>query len=117
MFLKPGKFPTILHYLTHFKYLKILLELSSENLIDVPYFQISGTKTRECPYPVLRQNGSEMAIDVVRFLSGIAEVKFNGAFDKVGSKRYCKIKCISGEWVGPLCLLDGGKMIVVHHPP
>ncbi|KAK6629502.1 hypothetical protein RUM43_003319 [Polyplax serrata] len=67
------------------------------------------TKTRECPYPVLRQNGSEMAIDVVRFLSGIAEVKFNGAFDKVGSKRYCKIKCISGEWVGPLCLLDGEK--------
>lgn len=70
---------------------------------------IAEVRKRECPYPVLKQNGSEMAFDGVNFLRGIAEVKFNGAFDKIGSKRHCKIKCINGEWVGPLCLLEGGN--------
>ncbi|XP_023704995.2 locomotion-related protein Hikaru genki [Cryptotermes secundus] len=33
----------------------------------------------------------------------VTEVKFSGQIGPLGEKRLCKIKCIGGNWVGPLC--------------
>jgi hypothetical protein len=41
--------------------------------------------------------------------SDVMEVKFSGAIGPLGERRLCKIKCIGGEWVGPLCQLNHGK--------
>ncbi|KAF4518191.1 hypothetical protein B566_EDAN005916, partial [Ephemera danica] len=58
----------------------------------------------------------EMALDGVAVthrtdFSDVMEVKFSGAIGPVGERRLCKIKCIEGEWVGPLCQVkgDGGR--------
>ncbi|KAJ8916885.1 hypothetical protein NQ315_013353 [Exocentrus adspersus] len=33
----------------------------------------------------------------------IREVKFLGEIGPLGEQRLCKIKCIAGQWTGPLC--------------
>jgi hypothetical protein len=39
----------------------------------------------------------------------IMEVKFAGQIGPLGEKRLCKIKCIGGNWVGPLCQNEEGE--------
>jgi hypothetical protein len=41
--------------------------------------------------------------------SKVMEVKFSGAIGPLGERRQCKIKCIGGEWVGPLCQVKSGE--------
>lgn len=70
-----------------------------------------------CPDPILRGNGTEVSIEnAVDLHKGVTEIKFNGVFGRKDSKRYCKLKCINGEWVGPLCLSDGGNQSTVMKP-
>ncbi|KAL4717775.1 hypothetical protein ACJJTC_000924 [Scirpophaga incertulas] len=45
-------------------------------------------------------------LDVLRFrsdFSKISEVKFPGLIGPLNERLICKIKCIDGNWVGPLC--------------
>jgi len=42
--------------------------------------------------------------------SEVMEVKFSGAIGPLGIRRLCKIKCIGGEWVGPLCQVKDGEL-------
>jgi hypothetical protein len=39
----------------------------------------------------------------------VTEVKFSGQIGPLGEKRLCKIKCIGGNWVGPLCQNQEGE--------
>lgn len=41
----------------------------------------------------------------------VREVKFLGSIGPLGEQRMCKIKCIGGQWVGPLCVnqQDNGR--------
>lgn len=43
--------------------------------------------------------------------SRIREVKFLGAIGPLGERRLCKIKCIGGQWVGPLCINQQGNTL------
>lgn len=33
----------------------------------------------------------------------VTEVRFPGEVGPMGDRRLCKIRCIKGKWVGPLC--------------
>lgn len=36
----------------------------------------------------------------------VSEVRFPAEVGPLGGQRVCKIKCVDGEWVGPLCALN-----------
>lgn len=40
----------------------------------------------------------------------VTEVRFPGEVGPLGDRRLCKIRCVKGKWVGPLCATheDGG---------
>lgn len=59
-----------------------------------------------CSPPLLALNGSQTEKGENRIkkdYSHVREVKFSGSIGPLGEKRLCKIKCIGGQWVGPLC--------------
>nr|XP_015833029.1 PREDICTED: locomotion-related protein Hikaru genki isoform X2 [Tribolium castaneum] len=65
------------------------------------------TSSDACPPPQLAFNGTETEQGEVRIrkdYTHIREVKFSGSIGPLGEKRLCKIKCIGGQWVGPLCV-------------
>jgi len=64
----------------------------------------AGTK---CTPPEMALDGSSSS-DSTDF-SKVMEVKFSGAIGPLGERRLCKIKCIGGEWVGPLCQVKNGE--------
>lgn len=67
-----------------------------------------------CPPPHLLHNGTETeAGDVLirKDYTQVREVKFSGAIGPLGEKRLCKIKCIGGQWVGPLCVNQQGSYL------
>lgn len=41
--------------------------------------------------------------------SSIQEIQFVGVIGPNNEKRICKIKCLDGVWVGPLCALEHGN--------
>lgn len=44
----------------------------------------------------------------------VTEVRFPAEVGPLGGQRVCKIKCVEGEWVGPLCALnEQGKSILI----
>lgn len=43
----------------------------------------------------------------------VTEVRFPGEVGPLGDRRLCKIRCVRGKWVGPLCATnDEGKFCV-----
>ncbi|CAH1372424.1 unnamed protein product [Tenebrio molitor] len=65
------------------------------------------TSSDACPPPQLALNGTETEQGEIRIrkdYTHIREVKFSGSIGPLGEKRLCKIKCIGGQWVGPLCV-------------
>jgi hypothetical protein len=67
-----------------------------------------------CPPPDVALNGSVpplLAAERHRsdYNTEVTEVKFSGQIGPLGEKRLCKIKCIGGNWVGPLCQNQEGE--------
>jgi len=65
-----------------------------------------------CASPEVLVNGSPSP-DIVGTVSGgnfatIEEIQFVGVIGPSEQKRVCKIKCLNGVWVGPLCALEHG---------
>ncbi|KAL1517086.1 hypothetical protein ABEB36_000895 [Hypothenemus hampei] len=56
-----------------------------------PSFSFNGTKTERGEARIRNE------------FSHVQEVKFSGSIGPLGEKRPCKIKCVEGQWVGPLC--------------
>lgn len=74
-----------------------------------------------CASPEVLVNGSPSP-DILETVNGgkggmgkIQEIQFVGVVDVEGheKKRICKIKCLNGVWVGPLCTLEPGKCFYV----
>lgn len=68
-----------------------------------------------CASPEVLVNGSPSP-DIVDTIGGggsgfanIEEIQFVGIVGPQDQKRICKIKCLNGVWVGPLCALEHGK--------
>lgn len=68
---------------------------------------VSTTKP-SCPYPEVRNATLKQRDNMVDLHRYAAEAWFDGAL-RVQLKKPCKIKCINGEWVGPLCQTVEGK--------
>lgn len=71
----------------------------------------SDLLTDTCPPPQLSFNGTETEDGEVRIgrdYHQVREVKFYGSIGPLGERRFCKIKCIGGQWVGPLCVNQQG---------
>lgn len=67
-----------------------------------------------CQPPQLALNGTETVQGEMRIrkdYTHVTEVKFSGSIGPLGERRLCKIKCIGGQWVGPLCVdkMDNGR--------
>ncbi|RWS05328.1 locomotion-related protein Hikaru genki-like protein, partial [Dinothrombium tinctorium] len=70
-------------------------------------------KRVNCASPEVLVNGSPSP-DILDTVSGqkgstfssIEEIQFVGIIGPLEQKRICKIKCINGVWVGPLCALQ-----------
>lgn len=46
----------------------------------------------------------------------VTEVRFPGEVGPLGDRRLCKIRCVKGKWVGPLCATnEEGKTTTTHH--
>ncbi|CAH2224588.1 jg20700 [Pararge aegeria aegeria] len=54
----------------------------------------------------------DVDLDIHRFRSDFAkvsEVKFPGLIGPLNERLICKIKCVDGNWVGPLCSATQSK--------
>nr|XP_037270546.1 locomotion-related protein Hikaru genki-like [Rhipicephalus microplus] len=76
-----------------------------------------------CPPPEIVFNGSLLQTDstTAQQFGNVYEVRFMGIFGGVTKKRACKIKCVNGVWLGPLCAVeseagDGGRFHSVLKP-
>jgi hypothetical protein len=65
------------------------------------------TSSSKCAAPEVNLAGNRV---VATDFSEVMEVKFSGAIGPLGIRRLCKIKCIGGEWVGPLCQVKDGEL-------
>lgn len=48
----------------------------------------------------------------------VTEVRFPGEVGPMGDRRLCKIRCVKGKWVGPLCAISEGlkkKLVFIIH--
>ncbi|XP_037805357.1 locomotion-related protein Hikaru genki isoform X1 [Lucilia sericata] len=61
-------------------------------------------------YPVHTDEGEsdeedeeEDEIDIQQQFTEVSEIRFPGEIGPLGDRRLCKIRCIKGKWVGPLC--------------
>ncbi|KAH6945447.1 hypothetical protein HPB50_008501 [Hyalomma asiaticum] len=69
----------------------------------------SAPMTRtSCPPPEIVFNGSLLQTDssMSQQFGNVYEVRFMGLFGGVTKKRACKIKCVNGVWLGPLCAVE-----------
>lgn len=59
------------------------------------------------------QFGSIEEIQFVGIVSGPTDNlwnnSLNGPQETITQKRVCKIKCLNGVWIGPLCAFQNGK--------
>lgn len=78
---------------------KVLQEELTSDSCSPPRFALNGS------------NSEKGEVKVKNEYMHIKEVKFSGSIGPLGEKRLCKIKCIGGQWVGPLCLdqQDNGR--------
>lgn len=42
-------------------------------------------------------------MDIQQQFTEVSEIRFPGEIGPLGDRRLCKIRCIKGKWVGPLC--------------
>lgn len=61
--------------------------------------EVEETETEET------EEESEEGID----FDEVTEVRFTGEVGPMGDRRLCKIRCVKGKWVGPLCATEDGK--------
>ncbi|KAH8370242.1 hypothetical protein KR093_002750, partial [Drosophila rubida] len=45
----------------------------------------------------------EEEIDLLQQFTEVSEIRFPGEIGPMGDRRLCKIRCVKGKWVGPLC--------------
>ncbi|XP_028026681.1 locomotion-related protein Hikaru genki-like [Bombyx mandarina] len=58
----------------------------------------------KCSLPDVTSPNQKVDINRIRAdFSKISEVKFPGLIGPLNERLICKIKCIDGNWVGPLC--------------
>ncbi|GFY59616.1 locomotion-related protein Hikaru genki [Trichonephila inaurata madagascariensis] len=77
---------------------------------NLPPGSIEQTVSREgCSAPEVIVNGSFIPDGNTDF-STVQEIHFVGLIGRRGQKRECKIKCLNGVWVGPMCT-EGGNPI------
>ena len=68
----------------------------------------STTLPKSCPAPDITYNGS--LLTTTEAFKDIHDVEFEvktGPFP--GDRRRCKLSCVNGQWVGPLCRNHEGK--------
>ena len=84
-------------------------------------FPLTGTS---CAAPEVLVNGAPSP-DIAGTVSGgdftsIEEIQFVGMVNtnslqtssvNIKQKRICKIKCLNGVWIGPLCAFENGKKV------
>ena len=67
------------------------------------------TLPRSCPAPDITYNGS--LLTTTEAFKDIHDVEFEvktGPFP--GDRRRCKLSCVAGQWVGPLCRKNEGML-------
>ncbi|XP_017123343.1 locomotion-related protein Hikaru genki isoform X1 [Drosophila elegans] len=42
-------------------------------------------------------------VDILQQFTEVSEIRFPGEIGPMGGRRLCKIRCVKGKWVGPLC--------------
>lgn len=77
-----------------------------EDVQSVPYGPDDDDDSEEEP-----EEDSEEGIH----FDEVTEVRFPGEVGPMGDRRLCKIRCIKGKWVGPLCAAsnEGNKKKLV----
>ncbi|XP_067631269.1 locomotion-related protein Hikaru genki isoform X2 [Eurosta solidaginis] len=45
----------------------------------------------------------EEEVDIQQQFTEVSEIRFPGEIGPLGDRRLCKIRCVKGKWVGPLC--------------
>ncbi|XP_019878837.2 locomotion-related protein Hikaru genki-like [Aethina tumida] len=72
--------------------------------------KIEDVSTCYAPKLTMRNNPEGNHVHVLKeTYSNVKEVKFYGSIGPLGERRLCKIKCIDGQWVGPLCIDEQEK--------
>ena len=85
------------------------------------FYSTFESKEPGCASPEVLVNGSPSP-DILETVNGgrsgignIQEIQFVGMIGVKGKserRRICKIKCLNGVWVGPLCTLEPGMSIL-----
>lgn len=84
-------------------------EAASSPLTTTPAATTTTTLPKSCPAPDVTYNGSLLSNNVEAF-KDIHDVEFEvrtGPFP--GDNQRCKLSCVKGQWVGPLCRTGEGK--------
>ncbi|XP_017867892.1 PREDICTED: locomotion-related protein Hikaru genki isoform X1 [Drosophila arizonae] len=70
-----------------------------------------GIYDEETGFPPMHPDESEFdedeeedeEIDILQQFTEVSEIRFPGEIGPMGDRRLCKIRCVKGKWVGPLC--------------
>ncbi|XP_053966352.1 locomotion-related protein Hikaru genki isoform X3 [Anastrepha ludens] len=49
------------------------------------------------------EEDEEEEVDIQQQFTEVSEIRFPGEIGPLGDRRLCKIRCVKGKWVGPLC--------------
>ncbi|CAB3362221.1 Hypothetical predicted protein [Cloeon dipterum] len=61
-----------------------------------------------CSPPEMALDGNSVISSTTDY-SKVVEVMFHGAIGPSGERRLCRIQCLHGEWVGPMCQINVAK--------
>ncbi|GFX99230.1 transposable element Tcb2 transposase [Trichonephila clavipes] len=91
-------------------------KLPQQLLDNVVQSSIEQTVSREgCSAPEVIVNGSFIPDGNTDF-STVQEIHFVGLIGRRGQKRECKIKCLNGVWVGPMCTEGKFQLCIICNP-
>ncbi|GIZ04180.1 uncharacterized protein CEXT_353401 [Caerostris extrusa] len=92
------------------RFLEILVNVEFDYPMWMKNAFNGDTVTREgCLPPEVVVNGTNVPGNGGEDFASVQEVQFLGVIGPLEQKRVCKIKCLNGVWVGPLCTIDQGE--------
>lgn len=76
----------------------------------VPRFDYSGIYDEDTGYSPVHPDEEfdedeeeDEEVDILQQFTEVSEIRFPGEIGPMGDRRLCKIRCVKGKWVGPLC--------------
>lgn len=93
--LRPTYSPTYFEWQQKIKLQTCKIAAHEEDGLYIPHSPDEATEEEE--------DEEEEEVDETVHFDEVSEIRFPGEVGPLGDRRLCKIRCVKGKWVGPLC--------------